>query len=198
MDVPTRHAGVGEFTSNTLLTLILLGLAVYFSLLVASALSRYFLFRRLRPTALLTWRGRSRHLRLLVALGVLSLGVAVFNGSLDRPFHHVYSQAVMAAYFILMVPLVSHIDVGLYRDGVWADAGFLRYEKIGRLAFLETPEIVLVMVPRGGSGTFRLPVPASEYGAVRKVLEEKIRSRVLRMEEAILGLREGEHDERSR
>lgn len=189
---------MGEFTSNTLLTLILLGLGVYFSLLVASALSQYFLFRRLRPTALLTWRGRSRHLRLLVALGVVSLGVAAFNRSLDRPFHHVYSQAVMAAYFILMVPLVSHIDVGLYRDGVWADTGFLRYEKIGRLAFLETPEIVLVMVPRGRSGTFRLPVPRSEYGAVRKVIEEKIRSRALRMEEAILGLREGEHGERSR
>jgi hypothetical protein len=173
---------------DVFLTLILLGLGIYFSILVAFALSRYLLFRRLRPTALLTWPGRSRHLPLLVALGILSLGVAVLNGSLRRPFHHVYSQGVMAAYFILMVPLLSRIHLGLYEDGVWADPGFLPYGKIGRMAFVETPEIVLVMLPRGGSRTFRLLVPPGEYGAVRKVLEEKIRNHVLKMEEAILGL----------
>ena len=173
---------------DVFLTLILLGLGIYFSILVAFALSRYLLFRRLRPTALLTWPGRSRHLPLLVALGILSLGVAVLNGSLRRPFHHVYSQGVMAAYFILMVPLLSRIHLGLYEDGVWADPGFLPYGKIGRMAFVETPEIVLVMLPRGASRTFRLLVPPAEYGAVRKVLEEKIRSNVLQMEEAILGL----------
>lgn len=173
---------------DVFLTLILLGLGIYFSILVAFALSRYLLFRRLRPTALLTWPGRSRHLPLLVALGILSLGVAVLNGSLRRPFHHVYSQGVMAAYFILMVPLLSRIHLGLYEDGVWADPGFLPYGKIGRMAFVETPEIILVMLPRGGSRTFRLLVPPGEYGAVRKVLEEKIRNHVLKMEEAILGL----------
>jgi hypothetical protein len=173
---------------DVFLTLILLGLGIYFSILVAFALSRYLLFRRLRPTALLTWPGRSRHLPLLVALGILSLGVAVLNGSLRRPFHHVYSQGVMAAYFILMVPLLSKINLGLYEDGVWADPGFLPYGRIGRMAFVESPEIILVMLPRGGSRTFRLLVPPAEYGAVRKVLEEKIRSRVLQMEEAILGL----------
>jgi hypothetical protein len=31
-------------------------------------------------------------------------------------------------------------------------------------------------------------VPSSEYGAVRKILEEKIRSRVVNVEKAILGL----------
>lgn len=173
---------------DVFLTLVLLGLGIYFSILVAFALSRYLLFRRLRPTAVLTWSRPSRHLPLLVGLGILSLGVAVLNGTLDRPFHHVYSQGVMAAYFIFVVPLVSRIDVGLYRDGVWGDPGFLPYEKIGRMAFVETPEIVLMMLPRGGSRTFRLHVPPAEYGAVRKVLEEKIRSRVLNMEEAILGL----------
>ena len=56
----------------------------------------------------------------------------------------------MAAYFIVMVPLVSRIPLGLYESGVWGDAGFVPYEKIARMAFLETPEISLVLVPRGG------------------------------------------------
>jgi hypothetical protein len=56
------------------------------------------------------------------------------------------------------------------------------------MAFVERPEIVLVLVPRSGSGAFRLPVPASEYAAVRRVLEDKIRERAVNMEQAILGL----------
>ena len=94
----------------------------------------------------------------------------------------------MAAYFILMVPLSARIHLGLYRDGVWADAGFLPYARIGRMAFRETPEIVLFLLPRGAARAFRLPVPAEEYGAVRKVLEEKIRERVVNVEAGILGL----------
>ena len=53
---------------------------------------------------------------------------------------------------------------------------------------MERPEIVLVLVPRRGSGALRLPVPPDEYGAVRRVLEDKIRERAVNMEQAILGL----------
>ena len=76
--------------------------------------------------------------------------MAALNSGMGKPFYHVYSQAIMAAYFILMVPLVSRIPLGLYESGVWGDAGFVPYEKIARMAFLETPEISLVLVPRGG------------------------------------------------
>jgi len=86
------------------------------------------------------------------------------------------------------VPLSGRIPRGFYRDGVWADTGFLPWGNIGRLAFVETPEIVLVMVPRRGSGALRLAVPAAEYGAARKVVEDKIRERAVNMEAAILGL----------
>jgi hypothetical protein len=116
----------------------------------------------------------------------------VLNGGLQRPLTHVLSQAVMALYFLLMVPLLTRIRPGLYRDGVWADDGFLPYASIGRLAFFETPEIVLVLLPKGRlRGVFRLFVPPQEYAAVRKLLEEQIRARVLRVEEGILGLAEG-------
>jgi hypothetical protein len=112
----------------------------------------------------------------------------VLNASADRPFHHVFSQAVMALYFMLIVPLSTRIQIGFYRDGVWADAGFLPYARIGRLAFRETPDIVLYLMPRGASRPLRLPVPAAEYGAVRKVLEEKKRQGLLQTQERILGL----------
>jgi hypothetical protein len=176
---------------DTFLTLVLLAVGIYFSVLVARSVSGYLLFRRIRGSALVTWLvRRPGHFPFLLALGFVSAGVAVLNSYLQRPFHHVYSQGVMAAYFLLFVPLTARIPRGFYQQGVWAEASFLPYGKIGRMAFVERPEIVLVLVPRSGSGAVRLPVPASEYGAVRRVLEDKIRERVVNMEEAILGLQE--------
>jgi hypothetical protein len=174
---------------DTFLTLVLLAVGIYFSVLVARSVSGYLLFRRIRGSALVTWLvRRPGHFPFLLALGFVSAGVAVLNSYLQRPFHHVYSQGVMAAYFLLFVPLTARIPRGFYQQGVWAEASFLPYGKIGRMAFVERPEIVLVLVPRSGSGAVRLTVPASEYGAVRRVLEDKIRERVVNMEEAILGL----------
>ena len=81
----------------------------------------------------------------------------------------------MALYFVVMVPLARRIQLGLYRDGVWADSGFLPYAEIARMAFREGEEIVLVLLPRGSRAAFRLPVPPGEYGAVRRFLQDKIR-----------------------
>ena len=178
-------------TANELmLTIMLGGLGLYFSVLNGRGLLRYAQFQRVRPTAVLTWAlPQPRHYALQIILGVVSGAVAVLNATMDRPVHHVFSQAVMALYFILIVPLSTRIQVGFYRDGVWpVDAGFLPYEKIGRLAFRETPTIVLFLMPRGRSRPLRLPVPAADYGAVRKVLEEKKREGLVQTQERILGL----------
>ena len=175
--------------NETMLTIVLGALGVYFSVLNGRGLLIYAQSRRLRPTAVVTWgRGPVRQYRLQIVLGVVSGAVAVLNGYLDRPIHHVFSQAVMALYFILIVPLSARIPLGLYRDGVWADAGFLPYTEIGRMAFRETPDIVLFLLPRGRSRPLRLPVPPQEYGAVRKLLEEKKREGVMQTQERILGL----------
>jgi hypothetical protein len=175
--------------NETILSVGLLGLGVYFAVLLVRGFAGYARFRQVRPTALLIWPiPRPHHLPWLVALGVVNVVLTVVNGLLHRPAHHVISLGLMALYFVLMVPLAARIKLGFYRDGVWADAGFLPYDRIGRLAFRETPEIVLVLLPKGGSGSFRLPVPRDEYGAVRKILEEKIRTSAVRMEEGILGL----------
>jgi hypothetical protein len=177
-------------TANELmLTIVLGGLGVYFSVLNGRGLLRYAQFRRVQRTAVLTWPlPHPRHYALQIVLGVVSGGVAVLNGAMDRPIHHVFSQAVMALYFILILPLSTRIQAGFYRDGVWGDAGFLPYARIGRMAFRETPDVVLFLLPRGASRPLRLPVPAAEYGAVRKVLEDKKREGLVQTQERILGL----------
>ncbi len=176
-------------SNETALTIVLAALGLYFLVLVARALAGYLRFLKLRATAVLTWPvRRPAHFPLLVGLGVLALGVAVLNSSMNRPLHHVASQVLIAVYFMVVVPLATRIRLGLYRDGVWADAGFLPYAEIARLAFVEEPEIVLVMLARGRGSAFRLPVPTKEYGAVRKLIEEKIRSHALTVDSAILGL----------
>jgi len=178
------------FPNEALLTAALLGCGAYFSVLLVRDVLGYLSFRRRKATALLTWRGhRPAHFPLLVSLGVLSLAVAILNLSLARPVHHVYSQAVIAVYFIVMVPLSARIQRGFYRDGVWAEAGFLPYRKIDRFAFLERPELVLVLLPRGKLwGSYRLPIPPGEYGAVRKILEEMSRAHIVNVGAAILRL----------
>jgi len=175
--------------NETVLTTVLLALGLYFSVLLARGTASYLRFRRLRSTALVTWAApRPSHFRSLVALGILSALVAALNTYMDRPIHHVVPQGLMSLYFILMVPLMTSIPVGLYQDGVWAEAGFLAWEQIGRMAFRESPEIVLILLPRGGTSSLRLRVPPGEYGAVRKTLEEKVRERVLLVDRGMLGL----------
>jgi hypothetical protein len=62
---------------------------------------------------------------------------------------------------------------------------------VARIAFVEAPEIVLLLTPRDAAAPFKLPVPAAEYGTVRKILEEKARDGQLRLGPAILGLSSG-------
>ena len=177
-------------SNDVVLTVALAVLAVYFTVLVVRMLSILLLFRRMKDTAVLTWttpRPWIQSPHFAVSLGLLAAGLSVLLATLGRPFHHVYSQGVMALYFLLLAPVAGRIPLGVYRDGVWADGGFLPWAKVARLAFRETPEIVLVLLRRGG-GAFRLPVPPGEYGAVRKLLDEKMRAHVLEVDTPILGL----------
>jgi hypothetical protein len=173
--------------NETILTVVLIGVGLYFSVLLAQGIAGYVRFRKLWPTALLTWPVPGSA-RFAIALGLVSLGVAILNTSLDRPFLHLYGQYATAAYFILMVPLSARIRLGFYRDGIWADGGFLPYARIGRMAFREHPEIVLLLMPRGRARSLRLPVPRDEYAAARKLLEQKIRERAVTVDAGILGL----------
>jgi hypothetical protein len=172
--------------------LVSLGLAflgLYFAVQLARGIAGYLRYREVAPTALVTWPApRPAQLPWLTTLGVLGAVTAAFNAWLERPVHHVVGLALMAAYFLGMVPLARRIRLGLYRDGVWAHRGFLRWEDVARYTFAERPTIVLLLQPRRGGASYKLPVPGGEYGAVRKLLEEKAREGALHLDPAILGI----------
>jgi hypothetical protein len=171
------------------ISLGLLCLGLYFAVQLVRGLAGYLRYRRVAPTALATWPPPPpAQLPWLVALGVVGAATAVFNAWTQRPLHHVIGLALMALYFLGLVPLARRIRLGLYRDGVWAHRGFLRWEDVARLAFVETPQVVLLLQPRRGGASYKLPVPGEEYGRVRKILEEKARAGLLQLEPAILGL----------
>ena len=105
-------------TNEIALTLVLLGMGLYFAVLTGRGLLAYVRFRRVRPTALLTWPcPRPPHLRLLLVLGAVSGFVTLLNATLGRPWPHVAAQLVMTFYFVVMVPLSLRVEWGLYADG---------------------------------------------------------------------------------
>jgi hypothetical protein len=53
---------------------------------------------------------------------------------------------------------------------------------------VEGPPIVLLLRPRHGGASYKLPVPGNEYGAVRRILEDKAREGALHLDPAILGI----------
>jgi len=171
-----------------LISLGLAGIGVYFLVQLVRGLAGYRRFVAVRETAELTWpTPRPAQLPWLLALGVLGAVTAAISAGQGRPLHHVIGLALMAAYFLLLVPLARGIRLGLYRDGVWGHRGFLPWTDVSRIAFVESPQVVLLLQSRQGA-SFKLPVPVQDYGTVRKLLEEKARSGVLRLDPAILGL----------
>jgi hypothetical protein len=175
--------------NETVVTFSLLAVAAYFSILILRGLVGYVRFRRARNAALVTWPGRRpANFPALLLLGAMAAASALLNTYLDHPFHEVYSQLSIAFYFIGILPLLTRIPMGFYGDGIWAEGGFLPYNRIRRLAFREGPDLVLLLLPWGGGAAFRLQVPPGEYGAVRRVLGDKIRAHVMNLEGSILGL----------
>jgi hypothetical protein len=167
----------------------LLGLGVYFGVQLWRGVRGYLQYRRVARTALLTWPAPApEQLPWLLLLGCLGAATAAVNAWYHRPVTHVTGLALMSAYFLGLVPLARRIRLGLYQDGVWAHRGFLPWPDVARIAFVEAPEIVLLLTARHRAVSFKLPVPAAEYGAVRKILEEKTRAGQLRLEPAILGI----------
>jgi hypothetical protein len=164
-------------------------LVLYFAVQLGRGLAGFFLYRKVAPTALATWpTPRPARFPLLMALGASGALLALVLAMQHKPVHHVVGFALMAVYFLGMVPLARRIRLGVYREGVWAHRGFLPWRDVARIAFIDGPPIVLLLKPRRGSASYKLPVPGAEYGAVRKLLEEKAREGVLNLDPAILGI----------
>ncbi len=162
------------------IVLVLLG----FGFLVANlrALVHFWRFRRLRGSALLTWPGRRPPFYgLLLGLGVVLGCLVLFKLFVQRrPLGHVFGETMMFLYYAYAVPLSTRIARGFYRDGIWADTGFVPYAQIGGLSWREERGGVrLILIDRVRRLARSLIVPERHYGAARRLLRDQIAARVI-------------------
>lgn len=134
-------------------------------------------FLRIRSRALITWRPApppyyGLFLAMAAALGMVLIVKLLY---LRLPATEVFGEAMMLTYYGYLVPMSIRIGRGFYEDGVWMDSGFLPYHKIGGLTWREGEELTLLFIPRMRQVAQRLVVPSECYGAVRRLLREKIR-----------------------
>ena len=157
---------------------------------------RYLRFRRIRPTALVTWAApRPPLYRLFLWVGAV-LAILIFYKLAVLRLHPrlVFGETMMLVYYVYALPLSLKINRGLYEDGIWTDAGFVRYANIGGLTWREGDRPTLVILYRWRTFARRLAVPEPCYGAARRVLRDKIAAHDLHFTGKPLDL--GLHDER--
>jgi hypothetical protein len=131
---------------------------------------------RRRRQALLTWPGRQPpYYGLILFLGVtLGLLLIVKVLLLQRSPTQLFGEGMMFLYYAYAVPLSSRIGRGFYADGVWAENGFMPYQQIGGIAWREGEQVTLLLVSRLKQMARPLVVPTAYYGAVRRLLRDKI------------------------
>ena len=153
-------------------------------------------FQRLRSSALLIWPGRKPPFyRLLLALGaVLSLLIIYKLAFLHMHLMDVFGETMMLVYYAYAVPLSLRIGRGFYEEGIWDDAGFIPYSRIGGLTWREGEQLTLVLIYRMRAFARRLVVPEMYYGAARRLLRDKIAAHDIHFTGKPLDL--GMHDER--
>lgn len=162
-------------TASAILFVFGIGFLVANVLLIAD-LARYQIRKR---TALLTWpavtpRYHGFNLALGVACGVL-IAVKVFY--LERPLTQLFGEGMMFVYYGYAYPLTTRIARGFYRDGVWAESGFIPWARLSSVTWKEEGgHVALLLVSRGRAAVRRLGVPGRLYGEVRRVLLDKIKA----------------------
>jgi hypothetical protein len=183
---------------DDLLGLSFIALAVLFAIWDSMYLLQYIAYRRLPPSAELTWLPKKPWFyNLCVGIGFFMVSLtAISIFLLNRPILTVVAQALMALYYTVLFPLSFQIRRGLYAGGIWAESGFVPYSRIRALNWLEKPEVVLVVRTEGGllgAGYARLVVPGELYGQARRILAGHIEDRSLSVKTSVLGLSESEN-----
>ena len=131
---------------------------------------------RRRRDALLTWPGRRPpYYGLILFIGVtLGLLLIVKVLFLQRSPAQLFGEGMMFLYYAYAVPLSRRIGRGFYADGVWAENGFMPYQQIGGIAWREGEQVTLLLISRLKQMARPLVVPTPYYGAVRRLLRDKI------------------------
>jgi hypothetical protein len=133
-------------------------------------------FLRRRRQALLIWPGRRPpYYGLILFLGVtLGLLIIFKVAFLQRSPRQLFGEGMMFLYYAYGVPLTRRIGRGFYADGIWAENGFMPYAQIGGIAWREGEQVTLLLVSRLKQMARPLVVPSMYYGAVRRLLRDKI------------------------
>jgi len=152
--------------------------------------------RRLQAQALLTWAPARPPLYGLFTWVGAVLAIVVFYKVAVLKMHPklVFGETMMLLYYVYAMPLGQRIRRGLYEDGIWSDAGFIPYVKIGGLTWREAPSPTLVILYRWRSFARKMTVPEPFYGQARRVLRDKIAAHDIHFTGKSLDL--GLHDER--
>jgi hypothetical protein len=152
-------------------------------------------YRSKRDGALLVWpRPRPAYYSFAVLLGVVQALLLAAFLILRRPAPQIFGISMMLIYFLCAVPLSGRIDRGFYRDGIWADRGFVPWGRISSVTWRENP-VTLVLLSSVRTLAQRLEVPGGLNGEARKVLRDRIREHDIHMAPS-LGLGLGDADER--
>ena len=131
--------------------------------------------------ALLTWQNpKPRYYGLNLGLGVvLGLLIAYKVFVMRRQPDQLFGEAMMFVYYGYAFPLSARISRGFYRDGVWSDSGFMRWQQISAVSWKEEGGITLILISHFRNIARRLQVPGPLYGQARRVLRDKIRDHAL-------------------
>ena len=161
-----------------LLPYVLLAFGVGFlvaNLLVAADLVRFF---RRRRRALLTWPGpRPPYFTMVILLAVaLALLIAAKIIGHQHAPRQLFGEGMMFLYYGCLIPTTRKIARGFYEDGVWADRGFMPYARIGTMAWRDGNPATLLIIPRLSQIARPLTVPTPYYGAVRRLLRDKLQA----------------------
>jgi hypothetical protein len=105
-----------------------------------------------------------------------------------RRVSQLFGETMMFVYYGYALPLSTRIAKGFYREGVWADTGFMRWGQISAVSWREDRGITLVMISRARSIDRKLRVPAALYGEARRLLRDRVRSDDLQVGEGGLDL----------
>lgn len=162
----------------------LLALGLLFVIVDLRVAAQILSWWRKRKQVVVTWPApKPPFYAINLAIGVM-LGILLFVNAavVRRPAPSVFGVGMMFLYYGYLLPLSTRIRRGLYQDGIWTDAGFMRYTDIGGLTWKSTSakgaedggDDTLVVASSHKAVAKRLRVPGAHLGEVRHYLRDKI------------------------
>lgn len=135
-------------------------------------------FRLRKTSAILVWENpKPPYYGFALGLGaILGVLVAVKIFVLGRTPPQLFGEVMMFVYYGYTFPLSTRIARGFYRDGVWADSGFMPWGQISAVSWREEGTVTLILISHFRSIARQLVVPGHLYGEARRLLRDKVKA----------------------